>query len=55
MHQHNSTPWRDMDYATKFLVVNRWSLIIFPWLAALVFVSVIVGRTPTHDLSLIHI
>lgn len=52
MHQHDSTPWRDMDYATKFLVVNRWSLIIFPWLATLVFVSVIVDRTPTHDAAL---
>ena len=52
MHQHNSTPWRDMDYATKFLVVNRWSLIISPWLVALVFVSVIVDRTPTHDAAL---
>lgn len=56
MHQHDAsaarTPWRELDYATKFLVVNRWSLIIFPWLAALVFVSVILDRTPTHDAAL---
>ena len=52
MHQHDSIPWRDLDYATKFLVVNRWSLIIFPWLASVVFISIVLDRTPTQDAAL---
>lgn len=62
MNQHDTTAlspspakrtaWRDLDYATKFLVVNRWSLIIFPWIAALAFIGTVSARLPVSDAAM---
>lgn len=37
--------WRDMDYAAKFLAVNRWSLILLPWFAAALVAWFVLARS----------
>lgn len=44
---HNRTArlgWRRMEPSSKFLAVNRWSLIGLPWLAALALISLFLSR-----------
>lgn len=36
--------WRRMEPSSKFLTVNRWSLIGLPWLAALALISLFLSR-----------
>ena len=36
--------WRRMEPSSKFLAVNRWSLIGLPWLAALALISLFLSR-----------